>query len=91
MHSARGLGIEREAELLVPVEMEPCPAERVVAIAGAGPMPSQIGGVRGDFIGDHSLADVIDLGQAQVLLGSDIAEHARAVPAGDAAPIADVM
>ena len=35
-----------------------------------------------DLVGDHPLADVLDLGQAQVLLGRHVAEHAGAVPAG---------
>ena len=37
----------------------------------------------GDLVGDDPLADVLDLGQAEVLLGRDVAEHARPVPAGE--------
>ena len=35
-----------------------------------------------DLVGDHALADVLDLGQAQVFLGRHVAEHAGTVPAG---------
>ena len=31
----------------------------------------------GDFVGDHTLADIVLVGQAQVFFGSDIAEHGR--------------
>ena len=45
-------------------------------------MPGQVGGVGGDLVGDDPLAHVLDLGEAQVLLGRDVAEHAGPVPAG---------
>ena len=54
----------------------------VVAVAGAGAVPGEVGGVGRDLVGDHALADVFDLGQAQVLLGRHVAEHAGPVPAG---------
>ena len=41
----------------------------------------QVGGVRGDAVGHHAHLDVVAVGQAQVLLGRDVAEHGRAEPA----------
>ena len=82
VHPPGRLGIERQAELLVPVEGEAGPAQGVVAVAGAGAMAGQVGGVGRDLVGDHPLLDVLVLGQAQVLLGRHVAEHRRAAPAG---------
>src|SRR6185437_4502167 len=41
----------------------------------------QIRGMRGYLVGDHTDLDVIAIGQTQLLLGSDIAEHRRTEPA----------
>ena len=41
----------------------------------------QVGGVGGDLVGDDAFLDVVAVGQAQVLLGGDVAEHGGAVPA----------
>jgi hypothetical protein len=38
--------------------------------------------VGGDLVGDQSVAHVLGVGQAEVFLGSHVAEHRRAVPAG---------
>ena len=76
-----GFGIEGELELLLPVEEEAGIAERVVAVARAGAVPRDVGGVGGDLVGDDALADVVGVGQAEVLLGRDVAEHRGSVPA----------
>ena len=55
--------------------------KRVVAVAGAGAMARDIGGVRGDLVGDDAGLHVVAVGQAEMLLGRDVAEHRRAVPA----------
>ncbi len=40
-----------------------------------------VGGVGGDLVGDDALLHVVAVGQAQVLLGRDVAQHGRAHPA----------
>ncbi len=41
----------------------------------------EIGGVGGELVGDHADLDVVAVGQAEMLLGRDVAEHRRAEPA----------
>jgi hypothetical protein len=55
--------------------------ELVVAIARAGPVPRDIGGVGRDLVRDEPGLHVFPVGQAQVLLGRHVAEHGSAVPA----------
>src|SRR5208337_2691108 len=83
VHPAGGLGIEGETELVFPVEAVPRSAEGVVAVASPCPVARQVGRMRGDLVGDHALANVFNLGQAQVFLGCHVAKHAGAVPAGE--------
>src|SRR5436190_15393870 len=54
----------------------------VVAVAGAGDAQGDVGGVGGDLVRDAALLHVVLLGQAQVLLGRDVTEHAGAVVRG---------
>ena len=53
----------------------------VVAVAGAGAMARDVGGVGGDLVGDDAVLHVLLVGQAEVLFRRDVAEHRRAVPA----------
>src|SRR5581483_4314580 len=71
-----------QAELFVPIEREPGPAERVVAVARTRPLAGEVGRVGRDLVGDYTLLDILLLRQAQVLLGRDITKHGRAAPAG---------
>jgi len=41
-----------------------------------------VGGVGCDLVSDQAVADILRIGQTQVLLGGHVAEHGRAVPAG---------
>ena len=68
--------------MLLPVQGGPGFGQLVVAVAGAGDAQGHVGGVGGDLVGDAALLHVVLLGQAQVFLGRDVAEHARAVIAG---------
>ena len=43
-------------------------------------MAGNVGGVGGDLVGDDPLPHVVQIGQAQVLLGGHVAEHSRPVP-----------
>src|SRR5215207_3851425 len=83
---ASALRIERELELLVPVEAVTGPGERVVAIGGTGPPARDVGGVRGDLVGDHAVAHILRVRQAEVLLRRDVAEHVGAIPADHRRP-----
>src|SRR5690606_11210715 len=49
--------------------------------AGGGVALGQVGGVGGDLVGDDAVFHVLTVGQAQVLLGRDVAEHGGAEPA----------
>src|SRR5262249_18285989 len=71
---ARGLGIQREVELILPAELEARLADRVVPLARARVAFGDIGGVRSDLVGDHAVLDVLAVGQAQVLLRGDVAQ-----------------
>ena len=44
-------------------------------------MAGDIGGVGCNLVGDHTLPDVLGVREAEVLLGSDVAEHGGAIPA----------
>src|SRR5690606_11433404 len=72
---------EGEVELILPAKLEAGLAQGVVADLGAGVPLGEVGGVGGDLVGDDALADIVLVGQAEVFLGGDIAEHGGAVPA----------
>src|SRR5262249_53575119 len=55
----RRFRVERQSELLFPVECETGARKSIVAIACARPMTGDIGGMRGDFIGDQALLHVL--------------------------------
>ena len=74
-------GSSESSKLLVPIEQEARVAESVVAIACARAVTGYVGRVRGNFVGDHALADVVRIGQAEMFLRRDVAEHRCAVPA----------
>src|SRR5207247_3229424 len=77
---ARPGGVERQAELLVPVEREPRARQRVVALACARTPAGDVGRVRGDLVGDHAFAHLLGVWQAEVLLAGYVAQHVRPVP-----------
>ena len=78
---AGGHRVQRQVELVAPAELEARLGDRVVPLLG-GRMPArQVGRVRRDPVRDHAILDVIAIGEAEVLLRRDVAEHRRAVPA----------
>ncbi len=81
MHGTCGFGVERERELLLPVEGVAGVADGVVAVLRAGAMSGDVGGVSSNLVGDHAVLDVLLVGQAEVLLGRDVAKHGSPVPA----------
>ena len=72
---AGGVGIERQRELVVPAKLESRLRQCVITLLCAGMSLGQIGGVRGDLVGDHAVLDVLAIRQAEVLLGRDVAQH----------------
>ena len=80
MHGASGFRIERERELLLPVEFVAGVAERVIAIAGAGTSSGDIGGVGGNLVGNDAVFHVFLIGQPEMLFRRDITKHRSAVP-----------
>src|SRR5256712_3230459 len=78
---ARRLRVEREVELVLPAELEARLTERVVPLARAGVALGEIRGMGGDLVSDDADLAVFLVGPAEVLLGSDVAEHRGAEPA----------
>ena len=90
MEGAGRIGVEREVELVLPSEIEARPPGASSRSRAPGWPFRQIGGMRGDLVGDDAGLDVVAIGQSQVFLGRDVA---GAVPNQPiiAAPIAEVM
>ena len=78
---AGGDGVEAEVELVFPAELEAGFGEGVVAVLGAGVAFGEVGGVGGEFVGDDSHLNVFFVGEAEVFLRRDVAEHGAAIPA----------
>ncbi len=78
---AGALTVERQFELLFPVEGVARVAHGVIHVTCSLAAAGNIGGMRGDFIGDNALAHVGSVGQPQVFLRRDVTQHRRAVPA----------
>src|SRR5690606_17138769 len=90
---AGAFGVEGEVELVFPTEFEAGFAEGVVAVLGGGMARGEVGDVGGDLVGDDAGADVVAVGQAEVLFRRHVAEHGGAVPAdgGGADAAGDVV
>ncbi len=80
---ASGVGVEGQIELILPAKLESSLGHGVVADLGARVTLGQIGGVGGDLVGNQPLLHILLVGQPQVLLGGDVAEHGAAVPADE--------
>jgi len=72
---ARSLGLAafRSAKSFSPLpkRLESKPAQGVVAVLRAGMAFRQVGGVRGDLVGDDAVFHVFLVRQAEVFLGRD--------------------
>src|SRR5579864_5566305 len=80
VHGTRGFRIERERELLLPIEFVASKADGIVAILCARTAAGKISGVGGNFVSDDSVLNVLLVGKSEMLLRSDIAEHGCTVP-----------
>src|SRR5262245_36384052 len=76
-----GFGIERKIELIFPAKLKPRFADGVVAVLRAGMTFGQIGSVRGDLVGDHTVFNVLLVRQTEMFFRRDVAKHRRPVPA----------
>src|SRR5580704_6554530 len=81
MHGPGGFGVQRKLELFVPVEKKTRVAERVVAVARAGTVTRDVCGVRCDFVGNYTLANVVRIRQSQMFFRRDVTKHGSSVPA----------
>src|SRR5690606_30636072 len=77
----RGVRIQPQVELVFPTELETGLGQRVVADLGTRMTFGQIGSMRGNLVGDDAGFDIVLVGQAQVFLRRDIAQHGTTVPA----------
>src|SRR3990170_407250 len=65
---ARLVRVEAEVELVFPAEFEACLGQRVVAYLRAGMPLGEVGGMRGDLVGDDAFLHIVLVRQSQVLL-----------------------
>src|SRR5215472_12329864 len=75
VHSTRSFGIERERELLFPIEFVSRKADGVVTVLCTGTLAAQIRRMRGNLVSDDSILDVVFVGKPEMLFGSDVAKH----------------
>ena len=75
----RGVGIEREIEVLLPVQGGTSLGQLIIVVAGSRNPECDIRGVGGDAICDAPLLDVIPLRKTEMFLGRDVAEHRGSV------------
>ena len=90
---ARGVGVEREVELVDPAELEPRAGQRVVAQLCRRVALGEVGGVGGDLVGDDArLSRRCGQAARRCSFRRDVAEHGGAEPADHGgAWIAEVM
>ena len=74
-------GVEGKRELVVPAEVEAGAGKGIVAELCREVSLGDVRRVGSELVGDHAVAHVVAVGQAQVFLGRHVAEHGGAVPA----------
>lgn len=72
------VGVEGERELVVPAELEPGLAQGVIALLGSRVLFGQVGGVGRDLVRDHTRFHVVAVGQSEMFLWGDVAQHGGA-------------
>src|SRR3974390_2290736 len=78
---ARGVGIERQVELVLPAEFEARARQGVVAQLRGRVALGEVGGVCRDLVGDHAFLHVVAVGQTEMLFWRHVAEHGGTEPA----------
>src|SRR5262245_52032446 len=77
---ARELRIERKVELVFPSKLKASLRERIVPVLRAGMTLRQIGRVSRNLVRDHAVLYVLLVGQPEMLLWRDVAQHRSAKP-----------
>ena len=75
-----GFRVQTQVELVAPAEIEAGAAQRVVAQLGGRVALGQVSRVGGEFVGNDADFHVVPIGQAEMFLGRDVAEHRAAEP-----------
>eukprot|EP00968_Pinguiococcus_pyrenoidosus_P014072 scaffold1280_cov246-Pinguiococcus_pyrenoidosus.AAC.14 len=75
VHVPRGDRIQGEVELIVPAELETSLGQRVVPVLSPRVRLGEVGGVSRDAVRDDPGLHVVPVGQTQVLLRGDVAQH----------------
>ena len=73
--------VKSKIKLVFPTKLKPRLAQRVVAILRSRMPFGQVGGMGGDFIGDHAFLDVLFAWQPQMFFGRHITKHCAPIPA----------
>ena len=77
----RTVGVETQVELVAPAELVAGLAQGIVANLCARMTFSQVGCMGGNLVGDNARTYIFAVGQTQVFLRSDVAQHGRTQPA----------
>ena len=81
VEGAGGIRVQPEVELVFPAEFKTRLGQRIIADLRPRVPLGQIRRVGCDLVGNDAGLHIIPIGQAQMLLGCDIAEHGAAEPA----------
>ena len=81
MEGAGRVRVEPEIELILPAEVEARAGQSIVTKLRRRMALGEIGGMRRDAIGDNAGLHIVAVGQAEMFLGRDVAEHGAAEPA----------
>ena len=73
--------VKGQVKLVFPSELESGFRERVVAVLSARMSFRQVRRVRGDFVGNHAILNVLFVGQSQMFFRGHITQHRAAIPA----------
>src|ERR1700732_5233251 len=74
------LRIETQIKLILPAKLEARLAQCIIADLRTRVSFGQVGGVRGNFVSDHSLLHIFPVWQAEMLFWCHVTEHRRTVP-----------
>lgn len=80
------LRIEREIELVFPSELKSSFRQGVISDLSRGVTFGKVSGMSREFVGDDPLADILFIGESQVLFARDVAEHGTALLSDHGAP-----
>src|SRR5690606_36514121 len=76
----RSVRVQRQIELIFPTKFEPCPRQGVIPDLRGRVSLRDVRSMRRDLVGDDAGLDVVSVRKPDMLLGSDVAKHRRAIP-----------